>query len=480
MSKAQSKNTSDNNDLNMLSKEDLSDFLSSLKIWTQKIRAGELSARVPVSNHAEISELSQDINFVGEMLGSLSRDAELQLQRHTEHIAQKNKSLETLYDVVTSINMTRDVQTLLAQFLHTMTELVNAHAAVVYLETEKNTCSLIAEIGMDASFNNRHPFLPEQKIKSPENEVSQQTIPVTIIPCPKEISSSYFGNKQLSILIVPLQYRGKILGVYNLYIDENRFAKKSEYEDLFTSIGRHLGIAVEKARLDEEANALTIIRERSSFANELHDSLAQTLASIKYQVRVLDETIHQEDEEATWQELERIETSIDEAHSELRALIAHFRLPIGEHSLAVSVEQIVERFKQDSEDIQVYLQKEWPNTKLPTQIELQVIRIIQEALTNARKHSEAKVVRVWMRGDENGHYFVLIEDDGIGISERQKQNSKGEHVGLSVMQDRASRIGGTLTVEGEAGEGVQVRLEFDYSPDALQDEHNNQNITQDI
>ncbi len=480
MSKAQSKNTSDNNDLNMLSKEDLSDFLSSLKTWTQKIRAGELSARVPVSNHAEISELSQDINFVGEMLGSLSRDAELQLQRHTEYIAQKNKSLETLYDVVTSINMTRDVQTLLTQFLHTMTELVNAHAAVVYLETEKNTCSLIAEIGMDASFNNRHPFLPEQKIKSPENEVSQQTIPVTIIPCPKEISSNYFGNKQLSILIVPLQYRGKILGVYNLYIDENRFAKKSEYEDLFTSIGRHLGIAVEKARLDEEANALTIIRERSSFANELHDSLAQTLASIKYQVRVLDETIHQEDEEATWQELERIETSIDEAHSELRALIAHFRLPIGEHSLAVSVEQIVERFKQDSEDIQVYLQKEWPNTKLPTQIELQVIRIIQEALTNARKHSEAKVVRVWMRGDENGHYFVLIEDDGIGISERQKQNSKGEHVGLSVMQDRASRIGGTLTVEGEAGEGVQVRLEFDYSPDALQDEHNNQNITQDI
>ena len=208
--------------------------------------------------------------------------------------------------------------------------------------------------------------------------------------------------------------------------------------------------------------------------------MAQTLASIKYQVRVLDETIHQEDDEATWQELERIETSIDEAHSELRALIAHFRLPIGEHSLTVSVEQIVERFKQDSDDVQVYLQKEWPNTKLPTQIELQVIRIIQEALTNARKHSEAKVVRVWMRGDENGHYFVLIEDDGIGISERQKQNSAGEHVGLSVMQDRASRIGGTLTVEGEAGEGVQVRLEFDYSPDALQDEHNNQNISQDI
>jgi len=94
MSKTQSKNSSDSNNLNMLSKESLSDFLASLKAWTQKIRAGELSARMDISNHAEIAELSQDINFVGEMLGSLSRDAELQLQRHTEHIAQKNKSFE--------------------------------------------------------------------------------------------------------------------------------------------------------------------------------------------------------------------------------------------------------------------------------------------------------------------------------------------------------------------------------------------------
>ncbi len=458
------------NKLHMLPKENLCDFLYSLQMWTQKIRAGELSARMPISNHSEIAELGQDINFVGEMLCSLSRDAELQLISHTEHIAQKNKSLETLYDVVTSINMTRDIQTLLTHFLHTMTELVSADAAAVYLETEKNTCSLIAEIGLDANFNNRHPYLPEQHALSSENGNNQQTIPVEIIPCPRKISSSYFDSKPLFILVVPLQYRGKLLGVYNLYIGENHFANKSENEALFTSIGRHLGIAVEKARLDKEANTLNIIRERSSFANELHDSLAQTLASIKYQVRVLDETIHQEDDEATWQELERIETTIDEAYSELRALIAHFRLPIGEHSLTGSVEQIVERFKQDCEDIQIYLQKEWPDTKLPTQIELQVIRIIQEALTNARKHSEAKVVRVWMHGDENGHYFVLIEDDGVGITEQQQQNSTGEHVGLSVMQDRASRIGGILSIEGEAGEGVQVRLEFDYLPDALQDE----------
>lgn len=444
---------------------ELNRFLSALHDWTQKIRAGELSTRIHVSDVPEIAELCQDINFVGEMLESLSKDAEFQLQYHTEHIAKKNKSLATLYDVVTSINMSRDIQDLLTRFLHTMTELVNARAATVYLETKNNTCTLISEIGLDAKFRDKHPYLPADMPDINRN----QTIPIDIIPCPNELNEKLVNNGKLSILIVPLQYRGKILGVYNFYIDEKKYNDNNEYDELITSMGRHLGIAVEKARLDEEANALSIMRERTNIANELHDSLAQTIACVKYQVRVLDETIHQGDESATWQELERIESTIDEAHTELRELIAHFRLPIGERNLVVSAEQVVERFKQDTEGIQVFLQKEWPDTHLPPQIELQVLRIIQEALTNARKHSEAKAVRVLMRGNESGHFTVLIEDDGIGISQKNKEKSAGEHVGLSVMEDRASRIGGKLTIETEPGEGVQVRLEFDYLSDAVQD-----------
>ena len=443
----------------------LAEFLTTLHLWTQKIRAGELAARIPVSLVSDLSELSQDINFVGEMLESLSRDAEIQLQRHTEHIARKNKSQETLYDVVTSINMSRNVHELLTHFLHTMKELVDARGAVVFLETKKNSFSLIAGTGIESALGDEPPFLPENMRESDQ----QRTVPIRVVPCPGQISKAVFEGERLSVLIIPLQYRGKVLGVYNLYIEEDKFKNDSEYKELFTSMGRHLGIAVEKARLDEEAKALSIMRERTNIANELHDSLAQTLASIRYQVRVLDETIHQGDEAATWQELERIESTIDEAHTELRALIAHFRLPIGERSLTVSVEQVIERFKQDSDGIQVYLQKEWPDTMLPPQIELQVLRVIQEALTNVRKHSEAGTVRVLMRGDGEGHYSVLVEDDGIGITDLQKQNPAGEHVGISVMQDRANRIGGTLTVDGEPGEGVQVRFEFDYLPDDAQE-----------
>ena len=131
-------------------------------------------------------------------------------QHHTEHIAQKNKSLATLYDVVTSINISRNLNDLLTRFLHTMTELVDARAATVYLETKKNTCSLISEIGLDKTFKEKHPYLPKKMSDSSSN----QTIPIDIIPCPKTLNEHLFNNDELSILIVPLQYRGKILGVY--------------------------------------------------------------------------------------------------------------------------------------------------------------------------------------------------------------------------------------------------------------------------
>jgi two-component system nitrate/nitrite sensor histidine kinase NarX len=190
----------------------------------------------------------------------------------------------------------------------------------------------------------------------------------------------------------------------------------------------------------------------------LHDSLAQTLASLRLQVRVLDETLHQGDESTTWQQLERIENSLDEANTELRGLIANFRAPSYDQNLLGSIEKIVSQFRNETR-IKTYLQKEWSNTSLPRENEIQILRIIQEALWNIRKHSEAKTVRIMLRDGINGKCHILIEDDGIGIN-KQIYGSPGEHIGLTIMQERASRLGGTLRVESEPGEGTRIVLEL--------------------
>lgn len=214
----------------------------------------------------------------------------------------------------------------------------------------------------------------------------------------------------------------------------------------------------------QEFSDYTAMKERTRLSGELHDSLAQTLAGIKMQVRVLDETLHQGDEERTWQELEKIEESLEEANIEIRELIAHFRVPISEAGLLPAIERTVERFRRDCPDVRVLLQTRWKDLKLSAEHELQIVRIVQESLANARKHAHASTVRVLVSGDaESGHCRVLIEDDGVGFADRPREGG-GSHIGLSLLQDRAIRLGGRLRVESEPDEGVRVALEFDAMP----------------
>ena len=170
------------------------------------------------------------------------------------------------------------------------------------------------------------------------------------------------------------------------------------------------------------------------------------------------ETLHQGDESTTWQQLEQIENSLDEANTELRELIANFRAPAFNQNLVDAIENIVSQFRNDS-GIKTYLQKEWSSTSLGRETETQILRIIQEALWNIRKHSNAKTVRIMLRDCIDGKCHILIEDDGIGINEKV-YGTPGEHIGLTIMRERASRIGGELRVESETGEGTRIVLEF--------------------
>ena len=214
----------------------------------------------------------------------------------------------------------------------------------------------------------------------------------------------------------------------------------------------------------QEFSDYTAMKERTRLSGELHDSLAQTLAGIKMQVRVLDETLHQGDEARTWQELEKIEESLEEANMEIRELIAHFRVPISEAGLLPAIERTVERFRRDCPDVRVLLQTQWENVKLPAEHELQIVRIVQEALANVRKHARASTVRVLIAGNaETGHCRALVEDDGVGFASPPREGEDA-HIGMSLLRDRAERLGGQLRVESEPDEGARVALEFDVTP----------------
>lgn len=437
--------------------------LTTLRDWAQSMREGDLAARLPVIGSKDFDELVLDINTLSDTLQNLSQDMQSQVRKQTRHIERKTHSLEIIYDVAASINISRDLEDLLTRFLHTLKDVVHAHAAVVRLVTDDNQMRLVSSIGLDDDLMQREQVIPSDScLCGSAYRDGTVLFQKDIRQCDKIIGRSFFDDDNIGMIAVPLQYRDRTLGVYNLFVDNNDFADQEDIEDLLTSIGRHLGMAIDKARSDDESNRLSIMEERTRLAHELHDSLAQTLASLRFQVRVLDETLRQGQEPAIWYELEKIENNLDEAYLELRELITHFRAPIGKHGLVPAVEHLAERFRNQS-DISIFLQKEWNVLQLPASIEVQALRIIQEALNNIRKHSQAHTVRVIMRSDVHGDCRILIEDDGVGMNlQPESDRTSGDHLGLSIMDERAKRIGGSVRIESEPGEGTRILLHFHY------------------
>jgi two-component system nitrate/nitrite sensor histidine kinase NarX len=230
---------------------------------------------------------------------------------------------------------------------------------------------------------------------------------------------------------------------------------------------------------NKEANRLAIIEERVHIASELHDSLAQTLASLKLQVRVLDESLQgiiymknnrkfktselYTDKRIT-DEIETLEESIELANREIRQLIGHFRSPPVIDNIASEIASLVKSFQSDNQDKKIFFQNKIPVININKNDELHIKRIAQEALVNVKKHSQAKIIRVLLMSYETGKYSLIVEDDGIGIAKScfigHDNEDTGEHVGLSIMRDRAQQIGGHLAIESEPGEGVRVILSF--------------------
>ncbi len=444
----------------------LNQTLLSLNEWSSNILAGNFQARMPnllLNGKSPIENaLMGNINRIGEKLENLTHNMNELVEQHVEDIEQKDHTLEIVYDVAASINSSRDLDELLTRFLSTLTNVVNARAAVVRLITEDGQMRLVSSLGLDEELMQKEQLLPSEQCLCGSAYRRDEVCYQKISNCDKIIGRAFFDSDDIGMIAVPLQYRDKTLGVYNLFVEDGKLPNPEDMTILLTNIGRHLGMAIDKARTDNESKRLSIMEERTRLAHELHDSLAQTLASLRFQVRVLDETLRRGQEPEIWFELEKIENNLDEAYAELRELITHFRAPIDKRGLIPAVEHLVDRFRNRS-NISIFLQKEWNVLQLSASIEMQALRIIQESLNNICKHSQAQTVRVFMRSDTQGDCSILIEDDGIGMNiAPQSDRTSGDHLGLSIMEERAKRIGGTVQFESEPGEGTRIFLHFHY------------------
>ncbi|MDX1811356.1 MAG: histidine kinase, partial [Gammaproteobacteria bacterium] len=381
-------------------KRNLLDPLTHLRYWATRIRGGQLLARIPVPvEDNEFRQLVNDINSVSDSLRGLTHDMNEQVRIQTRKTEQKSNSLKILYDVATSINNSQNLDELLTQCMKTLKSLVHARAASIRLLTDNNELKLMSSIGLDKEVIKKERLIAISRCEC-GNAVADGSMKCQDIQkCGNVIEQPLFNNSDMKMIAVPLKYRGKTLGIYNLFVDNTELAEQDELYGLLTSIGQHLGVAVAKSKLENETRRLALMEERTLLSHELHDSLAQTLASLRFQVSILEEILEQTPNVQAKAELSRLNSGLEKANQDLREMLDHFRTPMDERGLIPALKDLCQQYRAET-GIAIFFQDETANQNLPPDNEVQVLHIVQEALSNVRKHSKAQNVRILLKVED--------------------------------------------------------------------------------
>lgn len=236
---------------------------------------------------------------------------------------------------------------------------------------------------------------------------------------------------------------------------EGRCGFTEEDEELLAILAQHAAIALTNARLYERSRELTIAEERSRLAHELHDAVSQKLFSLRLTAQAAARLVDRDPARAKG-ELQQVAALAAEAADELRAAVVELRpAALDEDGLVATLRtqiQVLDRAHSARVTFAAHGIR-----ALPSAQEEALLRVAQEALHNALRHSAAEHVDVTL--DRRGSGAVLrVTDDGNGFDPKAIRRA-GRHLGLVSMRDRASGVGGRLTVESAPGKGTTIEME---------------------
>jgi signal transduction histidine kinase len=262
----------------------------------------------------------------------------------------------------------------------------------------------------------------------------------------------------------PLKSRGKVLGVMNLASKISHPATPEEVT-LLTAIGQQIGVAIENARLYEQVQSMAALEERGRIGRELHDGLAQVLGYLHLQSRAAEGLLSSGQIAQAQAELQEMQEVAQEAYGDVRESILGLRTAITPGAgLIPTLTEYLDKFSQQSGINARLVIGDDAEMKFTPAAEIQLLRIVQEALANVRKHSQAS--RAWVRfeADEAGA-VITIEDDGQGFDPSRIWQDRQGHFGLQTMRERVESVGGELRFDSQPGQGTRVVIRVPLAPE---------------
>jgi PAS domain S-box-containing protein len=261
------------------------------------------------------------------------------------------------------------------------------------------------------------------------------------------------AEKLKAAAVVPLQFDGQLVG--GLWA--GRFAAESfapgELIEL-ESMADQAVIALQHASMAARLQSLAVLEERSRIAREMHDGLAQILGYLGLQVQTLDALVRRGDNKKVLDELRQTRDNIKLAQADVRENILSLRTTLSaEAGIVPALQEYVAEFGVQTATTARLDNQVQGNLTLSPLAEVQLVRIVQEALANIRKHAWAECVDVTL-AIRNGHLLVAIADDGRGF----ELPVGGRQFGLQTMRERAESVGGRLSIHSAPNWGTRVEL----------------------
>jgi len=278
-------------------------------------------------------------------------------------------------------------------------------------------------------------------------------------------------------LLCPIKSRGRLVGI--LALGKKKLDTLYSHEDieLVMSLASQAGILIENARMlhslkNQQLRVRRLLaqavhtqeEERKRISVDLHDSVAQWLVAASYRAQTCNELLSGHDSDEARGELAAMESTIDKSLKELRRVVTGLRPPaLDELGLSYALRQSLEDLKNDGLDCQ--FSEVGTPLRLTSSMEIAVYRIVQEALTNVRKHADATKVNLSLQFQAD-KLLVEVHDNGRGFNLSQTLDSAifVGHMGLLGMKQRAETLGGDIRIKTGKGTGTTIILSLPIQP----------------
>ncbi|MFB6260330.1 MAG: GAF domain-containing protein, partial [Thiohalorhabdaceae bacterium] len=414
----------------------LSRPLQSLRDCASRIATGDLAGcRAPRAETEEIDQLAVAFNHMARELTTLKHNLDTQVAEQTRSLQQRNQRLTMLYEIATSLQTNLAVEELLDQALDGVVSVTESSAGIARLVTDDGRMRLVASRGLDPEVLEDEQLVPLDRCLCGHSAVAGELrFRGDLAPCEGQLGTSLPCSGEGGLFAVPIKYKGQVLGLFTLFGTPRQGSPQEGIESLLETVANHVGLAIENRRLATEAQRTALMEERNLLASELHDSIAQCLASVKLQIWMLEQEVAKGDLERIRELVPKIRGGVEAGYGNLRELLTHFRTKIDERGLIPALKGLTSGF-QERTGLTVYLQGANHNPEIGPDDE--VMREAAEFLLD-----------------------FLIEDDGAGMDVAAVDGDERAHFGLSIMRERAARLNGQLEIESDPGEGTRVTLSF--------------------